>query len=136
MLTGTEVKSLRQGRASLIDAYAAVQDGEIWMFGAHIPEYTEGTWNNHTPRRARKLLLHKAQILKIHNKVKEGGYTIVPLQIYFSDGRAKVEIAVAKGKLAALAAVTEFMNEAKRNGTVRKALDAAGYEVPVAPLTQ
>jgi SsrA-binding protein len=60
VLTGTEVKSLRQGRASLIDAYAAIQDGELWMFGAHIPEYTEGTWNNHTPRRARKLLMHKA----------------------------------------------------------------------------
>jgi SsrA-binding protein len=98
VLTGTEVKSLRAGRASLVDGYAFVDGGEAWLDAVHIPEYTDGTWNNHAPRRKRKLLLHKAQILKIHNKVKEGGYTIVPLQIYFSDGRAKVEIAVAKGK--------------------------------------
>lgn len=97
-LTGTEVKSLRAGRASLVDGYAFVEAGEIWLDAVHIPEYNQGTWNNHPPRRKRKLLLHKAQILKIHNKVKEGGYTIVPLSIYFSDGRAKVEIAVAKGK--------------------------------------
>ena len=98
VLTGTEVKSLRAGRASLVDGYAFVDGGEAWLDAVHIPEYTDGTWNNHAPRRKRKLLLHKAQILKIHNKVKEGGYTIVPLQIYFSDGRAKVEIAVGKGK--------------------------------------
>jgi len=97
-LTGTEVKSLRAGRASLVDGYAFIENGEAWLDAVHIPEYNQGTWNNHPPRRKRKLLLHKAQILKIHNKVKEGGYTIVPLQIYFSDGRAKVEIAVAKGK--------------------------------------
>jgi SsrA-binding protein len=97
-LTGTEVKSLRAGRASLVDGYAFVEAGEVWLDAVHIPEYNQGTWNNHPPRRKRKLLLHKAQILKIHNKVKEGGYTIVPLSIYFSDGRAKVEIAVAKGK--------------------------------------
>ncbi|CAN5260431.1 SsrA-binding protein SmpB [soil metagenome] len=97
-LTGTEVKSLRAGRASLVDGYAFIEAGEIWLDAVHIPEYNQGTWNNHPPRRKRKLLLHKAQILKIHNKVKEGGYTIVPLSIYFSDGRAKVEIAVAKGK--------------------------------------
>jgi SsrA-binding protein len=98
VLTGTEVKSLRAGRASLVDGYAFVDGGEAWLDAVHIPEYADGTWNNHAPRRKRKLLLHKAQILKIHNKVKEGGYTIVPLQIYFSDGRAKVELAVAKGK--------------------------------------
>jgi SsrA-binding protein len=97
-LTGTEVKSLRAGRASLVDGYAFVDGGEAWLDAVHIPEYADGTWNNHAPRRKRKLLLHKAQILKIHNKVKEGGYTIVPLSIYFSDGRAKVEIAIAKGK--------------------------------------
>lgn len=98
VLTGTEVKSLREGRASLVDGYAFVEYGEAWLDAVHIPEYNQGTWNNHPPRRKRKLLLHKAQILKIHNKTKEGGYTLVPLKIYFSDGRAKVEIAVAKGK--------------------------------------
>ena len=98
VLTGTEVKSLRQGRASLVDAYAAVQDGELWMFGAHIPEYTEGTWNNHTPRRARKLLMHKAEILKLTVKLKEGGLALVPLQLYFKDGHAKVELGLGKGR--------------------------------------
>ncbi|KQO60231.1 SsrA-binding protein SmpB [Curtobacterium sp. Leaf261] len=98
VLSGTEVKSLRQGRASLIDGYAFIDGGEAWLDAVHIPEYTEGTWNNHAPRRKRKLLLHKQEIVKISHKTKEGGYTLVPLQIYFSDGRAKVEIAVAKGK--------------------------------------
>lgn len=96
VLSGTEVKALRQGRASLVDGYAYVDAGEIWLDAVHIPEYTEGTWNNHSPRR--KLLLHKEQIIKISHKTKEGGYTLVPLKIYFSDGRAKVELAVAKGK--------------------------------------
>jgi SsrA-binding protein len=98
VLTGTEVKSLRQGRASLVDAYAAVQDGELWMFGAHIPEYTEGTWNNHTPRRTRKLLMHKAEIVKLTVKLKEGGLALVPLQLYFKDGHAKVELGLGKGR--------------------------------------
>ena len=98
VLTGSEVKSLREGRASLVDGYAFIDRGEAWLDAVHIPEYTGGTWNNHAQRRKRKLLLHKAQILKIHNKVKEGGYTLVPLRLYFSDGRAKVELAVAKGK--------------------------------------
>lgn len=98
VLTGSEVKSLREGRASLVDGYAFIDGGEAWLDAVHIPEYIGGTWNNHAPRRKRKLLLHKAQILKLHNKVKEGGYTLVPLKLYFSDGRAKVEIAVAKGK--------------------------------------
>jgi len=98
VLTGTEVKSLRLGRASLVDGYAFVDRGEAWLDAVHIPEYADGTWNNHAPRRKRKLLLHKAQIVKIENKVKQGGYTIIPLQIYFNDGRAKVEIAIAKGK--------------------------------------
>lgn len=97
-LMGTEVKSLREGRASLVDGYAFVDGGEAWLDAVYIPEYLDGTWNNHAPRRKRKLLLHKQQILKLSNKVKEGGYTIIPLQLYFSDGRAKVEIAVAKGK--------------------------------------
>jgi len=98
VLTGTEVKSLREGRASLVDGYGYIDGGEAWLDAVHIPEYTEGTWNNHAPRRKRKLLLHKAQIVKISQKTKEGGYTLVPLSIYFSDGRAKVELAVAKGK--------------------------------------
>jgi SsrA-binding protein len=98
VLTGTEVKSLRAGRASLVDGYAFIENGEAWLDAVHIPEYTEGTWTNHAPRRKRKLLLHKAQIVKISHKTKEGGYTLVPLSIYFSDGRAKVELAVAKGK--------------------------------------
>jgi SsrA-binding protein len=98
VLTGTEVKSLRQGRASLIDAYAVVQDGELWMMGAHIPEYTEGTWNNHTPRRARKLLMHKAEIVKLTVKLKEGGLALIPLQLYFKDGHAKVELGLGRGR--------------------------------------
>ncbi|WP_210479167.1 SsrA-binding protein SmpB [Naasia sp. SYSU D00948] len=98
VLMGTEVKSLRMGRASLVDGYAYIDGGEAWLDAVFIPEYTEGTWTNHAPRRKRKLLLHKQEIVKLSHKVKEGGYTLVPLQIYFSDGRAKVEIAVAKGK--------------------------------------
>ena len=98
VLQGTEVKSLREGRASLVDGYAFIEGGEIWLDAVHIPEYTEGTWNNHAPRRKRKLLMHKAQIIKISHKTKEGGYTLVPLSIYFNDGKAKVELAVAKGK--------------------------------------
>ena len=98
VLSGTEVKSLRMGRASLVDGYGFIDRGEAWLDAVHIPEYTQGTWTNHPPRRKRKMLLHKAQIIKISQKVKEGGYTLVPLRIYFSDGRAKVELAVAKGK--------------------------------------
>ncbi|MDJ1369943.1 SsrA-binding protein SmpB [Gulosibacter molinativorax] len=98
VLHGTEVKALREGRASLIDGYAYVDRGEMWIDNVYIPEYFQGTWNNHTPRRKRKLLLHKEQIRKIAAKTREGGYTIVPLQLYFSDGRAKLEIGVAKGK--------------------------------------
>ncbi|MCW2724183.1 MAG: tmRNA-binding protein SmpB [Frankiales bacterium] len=97
VLTGTEVKSLRQGRASLVDAYASVQDGEVWLIGVHIPEYTEGTWNNHAPRRTRKLLMHKQEILRLVGKLKESGLALVPLQLYFKDGRAKVELGLGKG---------------------------------------
>ncbi len=98
VLSGTEVKSLRMGRASLVDGYGFIDGGEAWLDAVHIPEYTQGTWTNHPPRRKRKMLLHKAQIIKISQKVNEGGYTLVPLRIYFLDGRAKVELAVAKGK--------------------------------------
>ena len=103
VLSGTEVKSLRMGRASLVDGYGFIDGGEAWLDAVHIPEYTQGTWTNHPPRRKRKMLLHKAQIIKISQKVKEGGYTLVPLRIYFLDGRAKVELAVAKGIPAASA---------------------------------
>jgi SsrA-binding protein len=98
VLQGTEVKSLRAGRASLIDGYAFLRDGEVWLAGVHIPEYTEGTWTNHEPRRERKLLLHREQIAKLLGKTKESGATIVPLALYFKDGKAKVEIALAHGK--------------------------------------
>jgi len=98
VLSGTEVKSLRAGRASLVDGYALIKDGEVWLQGVHIPEYTEGTWTNHEPRRARKLLLHRKEILRLIGKTREGGVTLVPLSLYFKDGRAKVELALARGK--------------------------------------
>ncbi|CAB4996957.1 unannotated protein [freshwater metagenome] len=100
VLTGTEVKSLRLGRASLIDGFAMVQDGELWLSGVHIPEYTEATWTNHTPRRDRKLLMHKSEVNKLIGRTKEGGLTLIPLSLYFKDGKAKVELALARGKKA------------------------------------
>ena len=98
VLTGTEVKSLRAGRASLVDAFATVDDGEVWLRNAHIPEYAFGTWKNHATRRNRKLLLHRKEIAKLERETANSGKTIVPLAIYFSDGYAKVEIAIATGK--------------------------------------
>ncbi|OAA20117.1 SsrA-binding protein [Frankia sp. EI5c] len=98
VLMGTEVKALRAGRASLIDGFAQIADGEMWLHNVHIPEYTEGTWTNHAPRRRRKLLLHRAEIEKLIGKTREGGLTVVPLSLYFKDGRAKVEIALARGR--------------------------------------
>jgi len=98
VLTGTEVKSLRLGRASLVDAFATVDDGEVWLRNAHIPEYAFGTWTNHATRRTRKLLLHRKEIAKLERETNSSGQTIVPLAIYFSDGYAKVELAVATGK--------------------------------------
>jgi SsrA-binding protein len=100
VLTGTEVKSLRAGRASLVDSYAQVKNGEVWLENAHIPEYDQGSWTNHEPRRSRKLLLHRAEIAKLIGKTKESGLTLVPLSLYFKDGKAKVEIALARGKKA------------------------------------
>ena len=100
VLTGTEVKSLRQGKASLVDAFATVDRGEVWLRNAHIPEYTEGTWTNHEPRRSRKLLLHRGEILRLVGKIKESGLSLIPLSMYFSDGKAKVELALARGKKA------------------------------------
>jgi SsrA-binding protein len=98
VLSGTEVKSLRAGRASLLDGYATLRDGEVWLHNVHIPEYEGGTWTNHTPRQPRKLLLHRSEIKEISRAVAEKGLTIVPLSLYFKDGYAKVEIGVARGK--------------------------------------
>jgi len=98
VLTGTEVKSLRAGHASLSDAYVSVDGGEVWLRNANISEYTYGTWTNHAPRRTRKLLLHRKEITKLDRESSAPGRTIVPLQIYFQDGYAKVLIAVATGK--------------------------------------
>lgn len=98
VLVGTEVKSLRQGRASLVDGFVDIDRDEAWLHGVHIPEYSQGTWTNHSARRKRKLLLNRVEIDKIERRVSEKGLTIVPLSLYFLDGRAKVEIATAKGK--------------------------------------
>ena len=98
VLVGTEVKSLRAGRATLGDGFGEITNGEAFLHGVHIPEYTEGTWTNHAPRRVRKMLLNRHEIDKIENKVNERGFTLVPLSMYFKDGRAKVEIALARGK--------------------------------------
>ena len=98
VLTGTEVKSLRAGRSSLADAFGHENNGEIFLHGMHIPEYTQGTWTNHEPRRVRKLLLKRAEIDKLLGKVKEAGNTLVPLAVYFNDGWAKVELGLARGK--------------------------------------
>ena len=98
VLTGTEVKSLRAGRASLVDGFATIRDGEVWLQGVHIPEYAQGTWTNHEPRRQRKLLLHRAEIERLIGRTRESGLTLVPLQLYFRDGKVKVELALARGK--------------------------------------
>lgn len=99
VLTGTEVKSLRQGRASLVDGFGEIDnDGEAWLLGVHIPQYEGGTWTNHETRRRRKMLLHRHQIARIAQRIQTKGQTVVPLSLYFRDGRAKVEIALARGK--------------------------------------
>ena len=98
VLSGTEVWSLRAGRASLIDGFAEITNGEAWLQAVHIPEYTQGTWTNHPPRRRRKLLLHREEIAELEQATREKGLTIVPLSLYFKDGKAKVEIALARGK--------------------------------------
>ncbi|MET8247208.1 SsrA-binding protein SmpB [Streptomyces sp. NPDC005202] len=98
VLMGTEVKSLRQGRASLVDGFVQLDGHEAWLHNVHVPEYSQGTWTNHSARRKRKLLLHREEIDKLESKSQESGHTIVPLALYFKDGRAKVEIALAKGK--------------------------------------
>ena len=98
VLTGTEVKSLREGSASLENAYAKVDGGEVWLLGSDIPEYSMGNRMNHKPKRPRKLLLHRREIARFADKAAERGLTLVPLRIYFKNGLAKVELAVAKGK--------------------------------------
>lgn len=98
VLWGTEVKALRAGRASLVDGFAQIKDGEVWLHNVHIPEYDNGSWTNHAPRRIRKLLLHRSEISKLIGKSKESGHTLIPLSLYFKDGKAKVELALAKGK--------------------------------------
>ena len=98
-LTGTEVKSLREGRASLAESFVSIdRRHEVWLENANIPEYLNGTWSNHAPKRKRKLLLHAKQIIRLERQIQAKGYTIVPLSLYFKDGRVKVEIAVARGK--------------------------------------
>jgi len=98
VLTGTEVKSLRAGRATLSDGFGQISDGEAWLHGVHIPEYTQGTWTNHDPRRIRKLLLHRKEIDKLASSVSERGLTLIPLSLYFSDGKVKIELGLARGK--------------------------------------
>jgi SsrA-binding protein len=97
-LTGTEVKSLRAGRANLRDSYAAVEEGELWLIGVHISPYDQGNIFNHDPLRKRKLLVHSRELRRMYGKVKVSGYTLVPTKLYFKEGRAKVEIGLAKGK--------------------------------------
>jgi len=98
VLTGTEVKSLRLGEATLQRAYAEVRDGEAWLVGLHVPEYLEGNRANHDPDRPRKLLLHRREIERLASGVAEKGFTLIPTRLYFRDGRVKVEVALARGK--------------------------------------
>jgi SsrA-binding protein len=98
VLQGTEVKALRAGKANLVDSYATVRDNEVWLISAHISEYSQGNINNHIPTRDRKLLMNRSEIRKLIGKVKEKGLTLVPLRLYFKNGKVKVELALAKGK--------------------------------------
>ncbi len=98
VLTGTEVKSLRDGKATIKDGYAALRDGEVWLHNVHIPPYAPASRENHEPERPRKVLMHRREIERLIGKTREKGLTLVPTRLYFHDGRAKVEIALAKGK--------------------------------------
>lgn len=100
VLVGTEVKSLREGKASLVDAFATIDDGEVWLRNLHIPEYSRGHWTNHSPRRVRKLLLHRREIDILTGKVRDGNKTLVPLSLYFKNGHLKCELGLAQGKQA------------------------------------
>lgn len=98
VLVGTEVKSLRQNKAALVDSYAIIRNGEVWLINANINVYDQGSYNNHDPLRDRKLLLNKNEIRKLSRAVSEKGYTLIPLRMYFKNGKAKVELAIASGK--------------------------------------
>lgn len=100
VLVGTEVKSLREGKASLVDAFATIDDGEVWLRNLHIPEYSRGHWTNHSPRRVRKLLLHRREIDTLTGKVRDGNKTLVPLSLYFKNGHLKCELGLVQGKQA------------------------------------
>src|SRR5580658_6379963 len=119
VLTGTEVKSLREHAASLEEAYAKIDAGEVWLIGSDIPEYTMGNRLNHKPKRSRKLLLHKREIEKFAGKASQQGYTLIPLRLYFKQGRAKIEIAVARGKK------LYDKRESKKNADVAKEIRKA-----------
>lgn len=98
VLTGTEVKSLRDAKANLMDSYVLIKDNEVFLFNCHISPYTHGNIMNHDPVRTRKLLLHKKELIKLQAKAAQKGYSVIPLKLYFKDGRAKAEIGLAKGK--------------------------------------
>ncbi|QYH20109.1 SsrA-binding protein SmpB [Corynebacterium aquatimens] len=98
VLVGTEIKSLREGKASLTEAFATIDNGEVWLRNLHIPEYSMGHWTNHTPRRTRKLLMHRREIDSLEGKLRDGNRTLVPLSLYLKDGRAKIELGLAQGK--------------------------------------
>ena len=119
-LTGTEVKSLREGSASLEDAYAKIDGGEVWLLGSDIPEYAMGNRMNHKPKRPRKLLLHRREIVKFAGKASERGFTLVPLRLYFRRGRAKIELAIARGKQ--LHDKRESLKKADAKRDIRRAL--------------
>ncbi|PIQ08894.1 MAG: SsrA-binding protein [Ignavibacteriales bacterium CG18_big_fil_WC_8_21_14_2_50_31_20] len=115
VLLGTEVKALRNGKANLVDAYASIKNGEVWMINAHIGVYDHGNINNHEPLRIRKLLLKRSEIRKLDNKIKQKGYSLIPLRIYFSNGKVKVEIGLARGKKAYDKRETIKLKDAKRD---------------------
>ena len=129
VLTGTEVKSLRAGRATITDGFATVDDGEAWLRGVHIPEYDLGTWTNHEPRRARKLLLTRDELRRLVKVTAESGVTLVPLNLYFKDGYAKVELAVARGRRGADKRHAIAEREAKREMDRQTGRRAKGREL-------
>ena len=128
LAAGGRVKALRAGRATLADGYAVLKDGEVWLQGVHIPEYDAGTWTNHAPRRSRKLLLHRAEIAKIAARLRDTGLTLIPLALYFSDGYAKVEIGVAKGRRAYDKRQAIAERDAKREAARAMGRRRKGYE--------
>ncbi len=120
VLTGTEVKSLRDGQGNLEDAYAKIEEGEVWLIGSDIPEYAMGNRMNHKPKRPRKLLLHRREIAKFAGKATQRGFTLVPLRMYFKQGLAKVELAIARGKQMHDKRQTEKKADAQRE--IRRAM--------------